>query len=170
MTRQPPWGRGTTGIKRLMRREIAARSETKVGTVLSIRRLEDVDGQGSATWVVDVDVGAGEVLRSVNVKAGADGERFYAGLGQTVKLARNTMGRFDVIGPGDRVNSVASVKTYQLGIDVPTASANVGLSIERVAFEFYKGPTPGTPGTSLWNDGQTSFPLVRIIDGDGNPV
>ena len=170
MSQRQPWGGATTGLKRLMRREIGARSETKTGTVLSIRRLEDLDGQSSATWVVDVDVGSSEPLRSVGVKAGANGERFYAGLGMTVKLGRNTSGRFEVIGPGDRVNAIASIKTYRLGIDAPTASANVGLRSERVAYEFYKGPTPGTPGTSRWNDGQTAYPLVRIVDGDGDPV
>lgn len=168
--RRAPWGKATSGLKRLMRREIAARSETITGTVLSIPRLEDLDGQGSATWVVDVDVGAGEVLRSVGVKAGSDGERFYAGLGATVKLARNTQGRFDAIGPGDRVNAIAVVKTYQIGVDAPTASANQGLAGERVPYEFYKGPTPGTPGTSYWNDGVHPYPYVRIVDGDGNPV
>lgn len=169
MRRQAPWGGATTGLKRLMRREIGARSEHLVGTVLSIRRLEDLDGQNSATWVVDVDVGSSEPLKSAGVKAGANGERFYAGLGMTVKLGRNTQGRFEVIGPGDRVGAIASVKTYRLGIDAPTASANVGLTSQRVAFEFYKGANPPTPPT-FWNDGQTSFPLVRIIDGDGNPV
>lgn len=168
--RQSPWGTATSGLKRLMRREIGARSEHITGTVLSVRRLEDLDGASSATWVVDIDVGAGEVLRGVSVKAGAGGERFYAGLGMTVKLARNTQGRFDAIGPGDRVNSIAVVKTYQLGVDVPTATANQGLVGERVPFEHYEGPTPGTPGTSLWADGSTSFPLIRIVDGDGNPV
>lgn len=159
-------------MKRLMRREIAARTEHITGTVLSIRRLEDLDGASSATWVVDVDVGAGEVLRSVSVKAGAGGERFYAGLGMTVKLARNTQGRFDAIGPGDRVNSIAKVKTYRLGVSAPTATSNQGLAGERVPFDFYEGPTPGTPGTSFWNDGDPahSFPLIRIVDGDGNPV
>lgn len=170
MTRQAPWGSATSGLKRLMRREIIARAEHLTGTVLSVRRLVDLDGQGSATWVVDVDIGANEVLRNVSVKAGSDGERFYAGLGQTVKLARNTQGRFDSIGPGDRANAIAVVKTYTLGVEAPVSSENRGLAIERVAFEFYKGPTPGTPGTSLWNDGETSFPLVRIVDGDGNPV
>ena len=152
-----------------MRRELKARTETLVGTVLSIRRLEDLDGQGTATWVVDVDVGEEETLRSVGVKAGASGERFYAGLGMTVKLGRNTLGRFEVIGPGDRVNAIAVVKKYRLGIDAPTATANVGLRSERVAYEFYKGTNPPI-APSRWNDGQTSYPLVRIVDGDGNPV
>ncbi len=170
MRRVAPWGRATSGLKRLMRREILARSEHLQGTVLSIRRLEDLDAANTATWVVDVDVGADQVLESIGVKAGSDGERFYAGLGMTVKLARNTEGRFEVIGPGDRLNAIAVKKLYTLGVDVPTGSENIGLSIERVAFEFYKGPTPGTPGTSYWNDGNHAFPLVRIIDGDGNPV
>lgn len=172
MTKRAPWGSATTGLKRLMRREIAARSETKTGTVLSVRKLLDMDAQGSATWVVDVDIGAGQVLRNVAVKAGSDGERFYAGLGMSVKLARNTAGRFDAIGPGDRVGAIATVKTYTLGVDAPTASANVGLTAERVAYEFYQGLTPGTPGTSYYNDGDPghSYPLVRIVDGDGVPV
>lgn len=168
-TRSRPWGRGTTGLKRLIRREVKARSEHLVGTVLSIRRLEDLDGNNSATWVVDVDVGAGEALRSVGVKAGSDGGRFYAGLGMTVKLARNTQGRFEVIGPGDRVNAIASVKYYTLGIDAPTSSANIGLKYVRVPLEYYKGPNPPI-ATSRWNDGTTPFPYIELQDGDGNPV
>lgn len=164
--RQSPFGRATTGVKRLIRREIEARSETIRGTVLSVRSLVDLDGAGSATWVVDVDVGGGQVLRNVAVKAGAGGDRFYAGLGQPVLLARNTQGRFDVIGPGDRVAAVAVTKTYTLGNPTPASSANTGFAIERVPFEFYQG----TGGASLWNDGTTPFPLVRIVDGDGNPV
>lgn len=152
-----------------MRREIAARSETITGTVLSVRRLVDLDGNGSATWVVDVDIGAAEVLRNVGVKGGANGERFYAGLGATVKLARNTQGRFDVIGPGDRVNSLASVKTYTIGVDLPVSSADVGLRSERVPYDYYAGPNPPI-APSRWSDGVTSYPYIRIVDGDGNPV
>lgn len=168
--KRAPWGAGTTGLKRLMRREILSRQEQITGTVLSVRKLADLDNNNSATWVVDVDIGAAEPLRDVAVKAGADGERFYAGLGMTVRLARNTQGRFDVIGPGDRVNAVAVKKVYTLGVDTPVSSANQGFSVERVAFEFYEGPTPGTPGTSYWNDSVHAFPLVRIVDGDGVPV
>ena len=87
-----------------------------------------------------------------------------------MRLSRNTQGRFDVIGPGDRVAAVAVVKTYAVGNPVATTTANQGLQAQRVAHDFYQGPTPPTPGTSLWNDGLTAYPLIRIVDGDGNPV
>lgn len=169
MSRKTPWAGASSGLKRLMRREIDARQQIKTGTVISVRRLLDVDGQNSATWVVDVDIGAGEALRDVAVKAGSDGERFYAGLGMSVQLARNTAGRFDIVGPGDRITNPTVVKTYALGVSTPTDTSNVGFTIERVAYEFYKGPNPPV-ADSLWNDGVTSFPLVRILDGDGLPV
>lgn len=167
MTQTTPFGSATSGLKRLIRREVRASSETLAGTVLSIRRLEDLDAAGSSTWVVDVDVGAPQPLRSVAVKAGSNGERFYAGLGQPVKLARNLQGRFDVIGPGDRKINPAIRSSYTLGFDTPTSSGGTGLQTQRVAFEFYEGIGPPN---SLWNDGATAFPLIRIVDALGNPV
>jgi hypothetical protein len=169
VSRKQPWAGAGYGLKRLIRREVRAREQIKTGTVLSVRRLVDVDGTGSASWVVDVDIGTGEPLRDVSVKAGSDGARFYAGLGMSVQLARNTSGRFDIIGPGDRVMQPTVVKRYSLGADTPVSTSNVGLTIERVAYEFYKGPNPPVED-SLWNDGVTPFPLVRILDGEENPV
>lgn len=150
-----------------MRREVEARSEVLTGTVLSRMKMVDDDGLGSATWVVDVFVGKLRVFRDVAVKAGAGGSRSYAALGQSVQLARNTQGRFDVIGPGDHVIAVGVLKKYTLGNTTPVSTTNVGFTTQVVPFEFYKGTAP--PPT-LWNDGVTPFPLVRILDGDLNPV
>ena len=152
-----------------MRDEVQARSETIVGTVLTDPELVKVDGT-KPVWVCDVDVGAVEPVRGALIKGGSDGERFYAHVGMAVKLSRNTQGRFDVIGPSDRVAGLATVKTYNLSSATAVATTTLGLQTQRVAFEFYEGPTSGTPGTSLWNDGVTPYPLVRVVDQDGNPV
>jgi len=152
-----------------MRDEVKARSETILGTCLTDPALKKLDGT-KPVWVCDVDVGAVEPVRDALVKGGSDGERFYAHVGMAVKLSRNTQGRFDVIGPSDRVAGEATVKTYTLASPTPVATTTVGLQTQRVAFEFYEGPTSGTPGTSLWNDGVNPFPLVRVVDQDGFPV
>lgn len=148
-----------------MKREVEARAQVLTGTVLSRMKIVDDDGLGSATYVVDVFVGKLRVFRDVAVKASSGGSRSYAALGQSVQLARNTQGRFDVIGPGDHVRAVAVLKKYVLGNTTPVSTRNVGFTSQIVPFEFYKGT-----GTSLWNDGVTPFPLVRILDGDLNPV
>lgn len=167
--RGSPFG-NTTGLKRLIRREVIARSETLTGTVVSEMKMVDDDGLGSSTWAVDVVIGKLRPLRNVQVKAGADGSRFYAGMGQTVKLARNTLGRFDVIGPGDTVTNFAVVKKYNLGDPTPVSTSNLGLEVRVEPFEFLKGPTPGVPGTSRWGNGSTPLKTIRIVDADGNPV
>lgn len=170
MSRTPPFGSATSGLGRFVRREILARRPEITGTVIGPLRVIDADATTSATWVVDVDIGGGVALEEVQVKAGGDGSRFYAALGQTVKLARNTEGLYDVIGPGDRVAAIAVKKTYNLDSATPLSTENVGRQAERVPYSFYQGPTPGTPGTSRWNDGVTPYPFVRIVDGDGVPV
>jgi hypothetical protein len=170
VSRESPFGRTTVGLKRLIRREVDARAQLAIGTVISRLKLYDDDGLGSATWVCDVAVGKLRPLRDVQVKAGADGSRFYASLGHTVQLARNTQGRFDVVGPGDRLATIAKVKKYKLGDSTPVSTSNLGLTVEVLPFEYLKGPTPGTPGTSLWGDGVTPLKTVRVVDGDGNPV
>lgn len=154
-------------IKGLIRREIEARKDL-VGTVLKKRELVQFDGTGATgVWVVDVDVGGNRVLRDVPVKAGSDGSRFYADINQTVLLRRNTQGRFDVIGPADRVAAQAVEKEYDLQAGTEVSSRSVGFTVNKVPFEFYQG---GGVGASRWNDGVTPFPKVQILDGDGNEV
>lgn len=168
--RESPFGAATVGLKRLIRREVEARSQLTIGTVVSEQRLVDDDGLGSATWVCDVAVGKVRPLRDVQIKAGANGERFYARLGQSVSLKRNTAGRFDIIGPGDRLAAIAKKKTYVFGNTTPITTSNVGLSVEILAYDHFKGPTPGVPGTSLWGSPGLPYKVIRVVDGDGIPV
>lgn len=157
-------------IKPFIRREIKARQDL-VGTVISDKFLKAANAGGSPVWVCDVNVGGEKVLRNVRIKgSSAQGSRFYADRGQTVLLRRNTQGRFQIIGPADKIASIAGVNRYTIGNATATTAAQLGFTFEVVAFEFYEGPSPPTPGTSLWNDGVTPFPLVRILDADGNPV
>ena len=158
-------------LKPLLRREIKSR-EDLVGTVVSEKFLKPYNtGSVAPMWVCDVNVGDEKLLRDVPIKgSAAQGNRFFADRGQTVLLRRNTLGRFHVIGPADRLNSVAGLNKYSIGATTPTTAAQLGFTINPVPFEFYEGPTSGTPGTSLWADSVTPFPLVQILDQDGNPV
>lgn len=156
----------------LIRREMRAQPADIVGTVISHRALSNFDGEvnGAAMWVVDVEIGANRVLRDVPVKASSTGGREYAARGQSVVLRRNAQGRYDLVGPADRKIAFTVSKQYDLTLDVVTATASLGFTFERKAFNFFKGPTPPTAGTSLWNDGNTSFPHIIIVDADGNEV
>jgi hypothetical protein len=109
-------------------------------------------------------------LRDVQVKAGVNGSRSYAALGQTVALQRNTQGRIDVVGPGDTIVGTGNLKKYNLGDPTPVSTTVVGLETETLPYDHLKGPTPGVPGTSLYSDGVTPYKVVRVIDGAGNPV
>lgn len=170
MSRESAFGSTTVGLKRLIRREIGARRQRLTGTVVSRMKMIDDDGLGSATWVVDVVVGKLRPLRDVPVKMGADGSRLFAALGQTVHLARNTQGRINVIGPGDHLAAIAKLKKYVYPDTTAVSTDDVGLTFEVLPFKHLKGPTPGTPGTSLWGNGSTPFKVIRVIDGAGNPV
>ncbi len=156
--------------KRLIRREILARRETLVGTVVSEQRMVKFDATvaGAQAWVVDVDIGQNRVLRDVLIKAGTRG-RFFAQLGQTVALRRNALGRFDVVGPADRVMGVAEVTLYDLNGAVPTSSSLSGFQTVRRPLEFYLGPTAlkGNPSVIFAAAGQQ---VVRsggswLVDG-----
>lgn len=157
-------------LKPFVRREILARQD-RVGRVVSQRELKPRNSGGSPVWVCDVDIGANRLIRNVPIKATSSaGARFYAERGQTVLLRRNTQGRYDIVGPADRLSSIAGISTYEVGDSTALTAAQLGFTFQREPFEFYQGPTPPTPGTSLWNDGVTPFPLVRILDADGNEV
>lgn len=159
-------------LQQLIRREILSRREFITGTVLRSPSLRPYDETGSAShvWTVDVEVGGQRPLFDVPAKAGSDGSRRYAQRGSTVLLRRNAQGRFEVVGPGDRAAAFIEVKEYDIGDPTPTATDTLGFSSRREPFEFYKGPTPGVPGTSFWNDGDNPFPKLTIIDPNGNPV
>lgn len=157
-------------LKGAVRREVLARREAIVGRVVSHLRLTTFDGSpgGGPTWVVDVDAGDGRrVLRDVPVKAGADGARFYAQLGQSVLLRRNAAGRFDVVGPADRVPAPAVAKEYDPATGAEVSSATEGLTTTVEPFTHLQGT--GAPN-SKWGDGVTPFVKVTVRDGEGNEV
>lgn len=158
--------------KELITREIRSKEQTITGTVIRRREMKNFDQSagGSPVWVCDVEIGSNRFLKNVPIKAGSDGSRFYADLGQTVQLKRNALGRFQVIAPGDRASAVEVTKFYDPLTGAETAEELEGFSFQVVAFEYYEGPTSGTPGTSRWNDGTTPFPLTLLVDGNGNPV
>lgn len=130
-------------LKQNIRREITSRGETIVGTVIGKLRMQRFDQTtlGAPVWVVDIEVGSNNYLKNVPVKAGANGSRFYAQLGQTVLLRRNALGRFQVVAPGDRVSTPVTIKTYDLTDGSETGSADEGFQAQVVPFEFYLGPS-----------------------------
>lgn len=129
--------------KQLIRREFLARKETIVGTVIGGMRAVRFDGivPGAGVLIVcDVDVQTNRPLFNVPVKGGADGGRFYAGLGQTVLLRRNLLGRFQVVGPGDRVSAPLVTIEYDLTTKVPVSTSTRSFAIVVDPFEYYMGP------------------------------
>lgn len=162
-----------TSQRDFIKREIRARNETINGTVVSPPKLRYFSvGSTAPVWVADVAIGAARVLRNVPIKAGSDGSRFFADLGQVVLLRRNMLEKFQIIGPGDRKAATAVKKTYTIGTPTPIATTNVGFSILVRPFSFYQGGliVPGTdPDSGLW--GTAGFPKIQIIDDStGQPV
>jgi hypothetical protein len=129
-----------SSLKRYVRREIIARRETLVGTVVSDLAFVEFDAStlGAESWVVDVNIGGNRLLRNVLVKAGERG-RFYAQRGQTVALRRNAQGRFDVVAPADRVMGSATVTSYDINGLAVTNTTSSGFALEVMPFEFYMG-------------------------------
>jgi len=152
-------------LHKLVRREIKNMQENIVGTVLSKLTLSDFDNQGSGVWVCDVEIGSNNYLKDVPVKALSN--RFHAQLGQSVLLRKNARGRYEVIGPGDRIAKPIRRIGYNLSTQIGGTPVDIGFSFDRVAFSYY---ATVTGGFSYWDDGVTPFNLVRIVDADGIPV
>ena len=155
-------------LRDFMRREVTSKSETITATVLTRPELKNYGAGTSPVWVVDVGIGSNRQLFNVPIKAGANGSRSYADLGQTVVVQRQLGEKFQVIGPGDRVISTTVVKTYDIGVLLATTTTNQGQQFVRRPFSFYRGDLPGTPDSGLW--GTAGFPKIETVDGDGNPI
>lgn len=126
----------------LIRREILARDLTLIGTVVGAKRPAQFDGTAPTSgvmWVVNVDIGSNRVLFSVPVKAGANGDRFYADLGQTVQLRKNQLGRWQVIGPGDRAAALGNVTTWNPVTQDEISSLPQGFQQVRDPWSYYGG-------------------------------
>ena len=127
-----------------------------------------VNGQGAgAIWAQTVEIGSNRMISNVPVKA-VNGRRSYANRGATVLLRRGAQGRYEVIGPGDRVSGAQIKKTYTFGVLAETSTVTIGFTTRAEVFDFYK--TGGSPGPSRWNDGATPFPKVTLLDGAGTEV
>lgn len=127
--------------KRLIRREIRARKELIVGTVLTRRVIRAFSPSATApVWVVDVDIGGNNVLQNVPIKSGGDGSRFYADQGQTVLLRRNALGRWQVIGPGETKIGQLTVETFDPNTAVSGGTAAQGFTVVTEPLHYLKGP------------------------------
>ncbi len=129
--------------KELIRREFLSRKELLVGTVIGSRRPDRFDGTSPGAgvmWLCDVEIGSNNPLLNVPIKSGADGGRFYANAGQTVLLRRNLLGRFQVVGPGDRVAAQMEVIEYGAVSKDIVVQTQQGFTEVVDAFEFYQGP------------------------------
>jgi hypothetical protein len=158
-------------LKQLIKRELKFRQEHIVGTVLNDLKILQFDqsGTGAPVWVASIDIGSNRVLQDVIVLAGVDGTRRYAKVGRSVILRQNTMGRYDVVGPADRIGSLANVKTYTVGVAAPVTTGGTGFQYFRVPFIWYAN-LPNPPNAGRWNDGVSPFPFTQIQDADGNPI
>ncbi len=155
----------------LLRRDRRAHDKLVRGTIVSSpKRIKLKSSQTEFTWVVDVDVNSNRPLLNVPIKIGPARSRSYAQLGRPVFVTRGTEGRWQVVGPADRVLAPITVTLWDEEADTTSAGTPIGATYERIPFSFFRGPTPGTPGTSLWADGVTPFGGSRMIDGDGDPI
>ena len=127
----------------LIRREFLAKKELLVGTVVGEKRPVRFDGTApgaGVVWVCDVEIGSNNPLLNVPIKGGSDGGRFFAELGNVVLLRRNLLGRYQVMGPGDRCAGERSTTEYNLVTQDVAATSQRGFSIFIDPFEFYQGP------------------------------
>lgn len=150
----------------LIKREEDQRRDI-IGKVVSQRELRNFEAAAAPVWVCSVDIGRNRLLENVPIRA-VNGNRFYAERDAAVFLRREANGRLYVAGPVNRSRTPAVVKQYALGVPTAQQTANLGFTFDPVPFEYYEGTGP--PSGSFWNDGVTPFPLVRVLDGDGNPV
>ena len=163
--------------KQLTAREIRRASDRMRGVVASAPTLKffDPTGAASPTWVVDVDVGAEKLLRDVLVKLANErgGGRGYAREGAPVFLERDARGRWQVIGPGDRVPAQGNITLLDETTDAGSAGGLTGFTFLREVFDFYKGAAP----ESFFDPGADADTLVwlraygssnRVVDGSSN--
>lgn len=154
--------------QQLIRREMRTQGD-RVGTIISEMTITDFDGNGAGVFSADVEIGSNNFLKGLPVKAN-NGGRNYASLGQTVLIRRNAQGRYEVVGPGDRLSTAVEEVGYDLAAQTPESTIDFGFGSERVDYDFYATLDGTAPLGVLWADGVTPYNLVRIIDAQGNPV
>ncbi len=156
-------------MREFMKREVRSRSETITGSVLTRPKLKDFGAGSSPVWVEDVAIGSNRHLKNVPVKA-VNGSRRYADLGQVVVVKRQVSGKFQVIGAGDRKIGTTVVKTYTIGVSVPTTTVNETQTVVRRPYSYYQGGlvNPGTPNSGLY--GTPGYPKIETVDGNGDVI
>lgn len=130
--------------KDLIRREFLAKKEFLVGTVIGEKRPIRFDGTApgaGVVWVCDVEIGSNNPLLNVPIKGSGDGGRFFASLGSVVLLRRNLLGRYQVIGPGDRCAGELETTFYNLVTQDVVVTSSRGFAQVIDPYEFYQGPT-----------------------------
>ncbi len=141
----------------LIRREFLARQEFLVGTVIGEPRPTRFDGVAPGAGVLlvcDVDIGSNNPLLNVPIKSAGDGSHFYAGLTNTVLLRRNLLGRFQVVGPGDRANGFNETIEYNAVAKDIAVQTTGGFEVVVDAFEEYQGDNAmkGNPDITFSNE------------------
>jgi hypothetical protein len=160
-----------SNLTKFVAREIRNQRELIVGTVVADQTLINFDGSGGAgsgVFVCDVEIGSNNLLRKIPIKAA--GNRFYAQRGQTVLLRRNAAGRYEVIGPGDRLSQAVQTVTYDLSTGAGGAPTATGFTFVVRPLEYYATLAGASPSGVIWGDGITPLGVVHILDALGNIV
>lgn len=156
-------------LQRLIKRESDSRRPL-VGTVIKKPFLISFDAASSPVWAVDVDIGANRRLRNVPVK-NFGGSIRYADLNSAVKLENTLLGRFEVVGPAERVIGALQTQVYNLETQVPEGAAtNQGFTVRQEEFDYFETLDGASASGTLWSNGVTPFEVFTLLDGDGNPV
>ena len=153
-------------LKALINREIRAQRDRLTGTVVSRLELKAFDGSmlGGETWVCRVDVGSKRLLEDVPVKA-INHTREYAQLGASVSLQKDAQGRYEVVGPADRIVGIEVITSVDLSTGLQTGQVNAGFTFEQVPFEFYMGDRAlkGNPQITFTNVGAGNDTIARDV-------
>jgi len=157
-------------VKQQISRELR-RGRTKTrGRTTSDPYLHSIDPANKlyTTWVVDVDTGANRILKRVPIKANNRG-RGYARRCSPVFLERDARGRWQVIGPGDRVpqSGTKTLLNRATGATTPIADG-VGFVVAPVDYLDHWQENLG--GFSRFELQTHDYPGVKVIDPDGNEV
>ncbi len=128
-------------LQALIKREAASRESVRIVTVIGDLRMKTMSPSTTAPmWVTDIEFGSGRAMKNVTVQS-AGGSMLYARRGASVQLRKSTLGRWQVIGPGDVRSGVMVTKRYNIGSQTQTGDdVSTGFSFRQEPFEFYKGP------------------------------
>ena len=130
-----------TQLQSLIKREAETRVASKIVTVIGDQRMFTMSpGNTAPVWVTDVEVGAGRPLKNVPIKS-AGGDMKYAQRGRIVEMHRATMGRWQIVGPGDTCKKVSEKRIYNIGTRAQVGGVVLtGFTFRQEPLEFYKGP------------------------------